>query len=151
MLSDAVRSILCMTANTSAATTAAAAMCGALELGRPAAPVNAVSHILWGNDAIEQDSVSAKYTGLGAAMNTAAVAAWCTLHRIVFRPERRAPGLAPALARGATTAAVAYVVDYHLVPKRLTPGFEERLSGRSLFAIYATLAISLAMCERQGR
>jgi hypothetical protein len=151
MLNNAARSILCMTANTTAATTAAAAMAGALELGRPAAPVNAVSHIVWGDDAAHQDEVSAKYTGLGAALNTAAVASWSALHYFVFRPDRRTPGFGPALARGAATAAFAYVVDYHVVPKRLTPGFEERLSNRSLFAIYAALAVSLAMCERPSR
>jgi hypothetical protein len=151
MPSDAIRSILGMTASTTAATTAAAVMCGALELGRPAAPVNAVSHILWGHDATRRDAVSAKYTGLGTALNSAAVASWSVLHHFVFRPDRRPPGLGPALARGAATAAIAYVVDYHVVPKRLTPGFEERLSGRSLFAIYAALAISLAVGEQASR
>lgn len=151
MRNGATRSILGLTASTSAATTAAAAICGALELGCAAAPVNAVSHIVWGDDAARQDEVSAKYTGLGAALNTGAVAMWSVFHHLVFRPDRREPGLAPALARGAATAAVAYVVDYHLVPKRLTPGFEDRLSNRSLFAIYAVLAVSLAVGERAGR
>lgn len=151
MQNDALRSILGMTASTTAATTAAAAMCGALELGWPAGPINAVSHILWGADAMRHDEVSAKYTGLGTALNTAAVASWSVLHHFVFRPDRRLPGMGPALARGAATAAVAYVVDYHVVPKRLTPGFEERLSGRSLFAIYAALAVSLAIGERASR
>jgi hypothetical protein len=135
MHNDAVRSILGMTASASAATTAAAAMCGALELGWPAGPINAVSHILWGADAIRHDEMSGK----------------SVLHHFVFRPDRRPPGMAPALARGAATAALAYVVDYHVVPKRLTPGFEERLSGRSLFAIYGALAVSLAIGERASR
>ncbi|HUR21557.1 MAG TPA: hypothetical protein VMZ90_12155 [Vicinamibacterales bacterium] len=151
MPNDALRSILGMTASATAATTAAAAMCGSLELGWPAAPLNAVSHMLWGRDAIRHDAASAKYTGLGSALNTAAVASWSVLHHFMFRPDRRPPGMAPALARGAATAAVAYVVDYHVVPKRLTPGFEERLSNRSLFAIYAALAISLAVGERASR
>ena len=151
MRHDALRSILGMTASATAATTAAATMCGALELGRPAAPVNAVSHILWGDDALRRDAVSAKYTALGTALNTAAVASWSVLHHFIFRPDRRPAGMVPALARGAATAAVAYVVDYHVVPKRLTPGFEERLSNRSLFAIYAALAVSLAVGERASR
>jgi hypothetical protein len=37
----------------------------------------------------------------------------------------------------------AYVVDYHLVPKRLTPGFEERLSPGALALVYAALGVSL--------
>lgn len=40
-------------------------------------------------------------------------------------------------------AALAYLVDYHLVPKRLTPGWEERVSDRSLAAIFGAMAVSL--------
>ena len=151
MRNNAMRSILSMAASTSAATSAAATICGALELGHAAGPVNAVSHIVWGDEAMRHDEVSGKYTGIGTALNTAAVASWSVLHHFMFRPDRRTDGLMPALARGATTAAVAYVVDYHVVPKWLTPGFEERLSNRSLFAIYAALAVSLAIGERAGR
>jgi hypothetical protein len=149
MRNHAVQSILSLTASAAGATAAAAALCGKLELGRPAAALNSVSHLVWGDDAMLRNGVSVKYTALGAALNTTAVATWAVLHHLVFRPDRRAPGFAPALARGAATAAVAYVVDYHVVPKRLTPGFEERLSNRSLFAIYAALAVSLAIGERQ--
>ena len=150
MLNSAIRSILGMTACAGVATTTAVATCGALELGCPAAPVNAISHVIWGDDALRRDSMSARYTALGAAVNAAAVGSWSALHHFIFRPDRRPPGLAPALARGAATAALAYVVDYHVVPKRLTPGFEERLSNRSLFAIYASLAVSLALSERSA-
>jgi hypothetical protein len=43
---------------------------------------------------------------------------------------------------GAGVSALAYVTDYHVVPKRLTPGWEERVSNRSLALIYAVLALS---------
>jgi hypothetical protein len=45
---------------------------------------------------------------------------------------------------GATVAAAAYIIDYHLIPKRFTPGFEKRVSGKSLTAIFAALAVGLA-------
>ena len=48
------------------------------------------------------------------------------------------------LLSGAAVSALAYLTDYHVVPSRLTPGFEKRLGGRSLLAIYAALAFSLA-------
>jgi hypothetical protein len=32
-----------------------------------------------------------------------------------------------------------------LVPERLTPGFEKRLSNKSLLAIYGTLAVGLGL------
>lgn len=52
--------------------------------------------------------------------------------------------LARALPGGACVAALAYVTDYHLVPARLTPGFERHLSRRALFFVYAVLAMALA-------
>jgi hypothetical protein len=52
--------------------------------------------------------------------------------------------LRSAIGAGVAVAAAAYVVDYYVVPKRLTPGFEKRLSGRSLFWIYSALAAGLA-------
>jgi hypothetical protein len=42
-------------------------------------------------------------------------------------------------------AAAAYVTDYHVVPKRLTPGWELRISPRSLLATYAVLALALPL------
>ena len=40
---------------------------------------------------------------------------------------------------------VAYVVDYHVVPRRLTPGFELRVPRRALAAVYGALAVGLAL------
>jgi hypothetical protein len=36
------------------------------------------------------------------------------------------------------------VTDYYVVPKRVTRGFEKRLSDPALFGVYAALALSLA-------
>jgi len=145
------RAIMSLTVSTTAATTAAIAASGAIELSNAAAPLNAVSHILWGDAAARQNDISARYTALGTAINAAAMASWCVLHHAIFRPDRRRAGLAPALARGAATAAAAYVVDYYVVPRRLTPGFEKRLSGRSMFAVYAALALGLVLGEQMTR
>jgi hypothetical protein len=51
--------------------------------------------------------------------------------------------LGPSLAAGAATSAIAYVADYHVVPKRFTPGFEKRLSGGALATVYGVLALAL--------
>ena len=129
-----------------AATTTAIAACGAVENGEPAAALNAVSHMVWGEKAARQDGVSIRYTLAGAALNAGAMVAWAAFHQFVWRHghQSRARG---ALVRGAATAGIAYVVDYCVVPARLTPGFEKRLSNRSLFAIYVALAFSLAAGE----
>ncbi|WP_236873617.1 hypothetical protein [Burkholderia sp. PAMC 26561] len=43
------------------------------------------------------------------------------------------------------TAATAYVVDYHVVPERVTPGFEAHVPPRSFVPIYAALGAGLAL------
>jgi hypothetical protein len=128
----------------SAATAGAAALCGQLELGKPFAPINAISHVVFGEDAIEQDEASLKYTATGALVNDAACISWAALHEQLFGRAAEKGNAAVILGGGAGIAALAYLVDYHLVPKRLTPGIEKRLSSRSLFVIYAALALSLA-------
>jgi hypothetical protein len=50
-----------------------------------------------------------------------------------------------AVADACAISAVAAVVDLKLVPKRLTPGFEARLSNRSLALVYAGFATGLAL------
>ena len=49
----------------SAATTAAVAICGQAEGGNGLAPLNAISHIAWGDKAARQEEPSLKYTALG--------------------------------------------------------------------------------------
>ena len=138
-----IKDTLATGAVASAATTAAAAVLGRVENGSAAGPINAVSHILWGKEATCTDAVDARHTLVGAGLNAAAVTSWAALFELAL-PRNRRPSVPRALLTGAATAAVAYVTDYHVVPKRFTPGFEERLSGRSLFAVYATLALALA-------
>jgi hypothetical protein len=46
---------------------------------------------------------------------------------------------------GATIAGVAYVADYHLVPKRFTPGWEKRLDKASLALVYAMFGLALPL------
>ncbi|WP_327363053.1 hypothetical protein [Caballeronia arvi] len=49
------------------------------------------------------------------------------------------------MSAAAATAIVAYVVDYHVVPKRFTPGFETHLSKRALAMTYVALAAGFAI------
>lgn len=126
-----------------AATTAAVAICGHAEEGNVVAPLNAVSHILWGDKAAWQDDISVRYTLTGVALNTAAVTSWSAVYELAFGQVARRGHIAPAVLGGIAVAGLAYVTDYYIVPKRLTPGFEKRLSSPSMFAVYATLALSL--------
>lgn len=110
--------------------------------GSPAAALNATSHFAWGERAAAHDDYSLKYTGLGATANYGASVFWALLYELATGRAQRTR--AKALLDGALVSAAAYVTDYHLVPRRLTPGFELRLPGRALAAIYAALALGLS-------
>jgi len=131
------------------ATPIVTALCGKAEGKTATAPVNAISHILWGDEAARHDESSLKYTASGVVLNTAAMAPWAALYEALPDSLVDRRHMAGSLAGGAAVAAAAYVTDYHVVPRRLTPGFEKRLSGLSLLAIYSTLAVSLALAGRQ--
>ena len=49
------------------------------------------------------------------------------------------------MADAVAVSAVAAVVDLACVPDRLTPGFERRLSERSLVMVYTAFAAGLAL------
>ena len=126
------------------ATATTIAVCGQAELDNPVAPLNAVSHIVFGEEAARQDGLSLKYTGTGLLLHDAACTSWAALHEQFFGKSVQQGNVPSAFVGGGIISAIAYVTDYYLVPKRLTPGVEKRLSNRSLLAIYIVLALSLA-------
>lgn len=130
-----------------AATSAAVAACGSREDGNPVAPINAVSHIAWGDEAAEHEEASLKYTLTGATLNAAAITSWAAVYELGFGRKAREGSVKAAVLGGIATAALAYVTDYYIVPKRLTPGFEKRLSAPSMFGVYAALAASLPLAS----
>ncbi|HCY64622.1 MAG TPA: hypothetical protein DHV59_17725 [Oxalobacteraceae bacterium] len=133
------------------ATTLAAALAGKRETSSYAAPINATSHIVWGDEAARHNRPSLKYTGTGFLLNHAATIMWAAVYEkwaepAVARWLARRPALvpyAPAISAAAVSAG-AYVTDYYLVPKRFTPGYEKRLSGPSMALIFGALAAGLA-------
>lgn len=128
-----------------AATTGAVAFCGLFEDGDAVSPVNDISHIVWGDKAFDEGEVSLKYTGTAVLLNQTAIGSWALLHQLGFgRAQRRGDTLNSVLG-GILVSGLAYIVDYHLVPPRLKPGFERHLTPRSLFFIYAALALALGL------
>lgn len=133
------------------AVSAVAALAGKRQTASYAAPLNATSHILWGDEAARHDGTSLKYTASGFLLNHLAAVMWAAVHErwvmpAISRWSAARPALAPLAATmgGAAVAAGAYVTDYYLVPRRFTPGFEMRLPGKSLALIYGALAVGLA-------
>ncbi|MCE4557085.1 hypothetical protein [Pelomonas cellulosilytica] len=109
-----------------------------------AAPINAVSHWLWPREALRQDGVSARFTATGLAVHFAAALLWCGLYERL-RARQSAATPARAVTDAAVVSAVAAVVDLACVPHRLTPGFQERISPRSLLMVYGAFAAGLAL------
>jgi hypothetical protein len=117
---------------------------GRRDAGSAAAPINAVAHWLWPRAALRQDGVSARFTATGLGVHFAAALLWCGLYeRLRARPGAATP--AHAVGDAVAVAAVAAVVDLACVPDRLTPGFEKRLSARSLVLVYAGFAAGLSL------
>jgi hypothetical protein len=126
----------------------AAAMAGSRwENGRSTAAINAVSHIAWGGPPPQHEGSGRRNLIVGAALHAGASYFWAAAFEALFgrvARERRSA----ALLGAAATAAAAYVTDYHVVPRRLRPGFERHLSRSSLFGVYAALAAGLALGAR---
>ena len=130
-----------------AATTAAVAFCGYGDEGESVAPINAISHILWGDTAAKQEDASVQYTAIGVALNTVAVTSWSMVYELFFGRAARKGNRSAAMLGGVAVAGLAYVTDYYVVPKRLTPGFEKRLSPASMLIVYSALAASLPLAS----
>ncbi|CAA9409964.1 MAG: hypothetical protein AVDCRST_MAG51-1363 [uncultured Ramlibacter sp.] len=134
---------------------------GRRENGRGAAPTNATSQWLWGREALRRNRTDGRHTVTGYLIHHAASTLWAVIHARVLsdRPEASRPGT--VLAAAAATASVAALVDFKFTPRRLSPGFEHRLSRPALVATYACFAAGLALgslavrrrrqrAERQG-
>ncbi len=107
-----------------------------------AAATNATSQWLWGGEAHRQDRVSVRHTLAGYLIHHASSLFWAIAFERLRRGRRDRPRMA---ALATATSAVAYAVDYHVVPRRLSPGFDRRLHGRDLAVIYASFALGLAV------
>jgi hypothetical protein len=127
----------------SIASTIALSILGKAELGKTAAPVNGPSQWIWGRHAPYQNRFSLRYTIVGYAIHHAASVFWAFWYEKLRQRMGPTESAASALAPAAITAAAAYMVDFHFTPKRLSPGFENRLSQRSLLIVYGTFALGL--------
>jgi hypothetical protein len=134
--------------------TLALAMRGKAETGSPVAPINAISHWIWGDRSARRDAPSARYTLVGYLTHHAASIFWALFYERWFGKAKDRGDVATALAGGAAISALACFVDYELTPRRLRPGYEKRLSKPSLAVVYVTFGIGLAvgvLFNRRGR
>jgi hypothetical protein len=117
-----------------------------------AAPLNAPAHWIFGDESLRQDDASWRHTATGMATHHMSSVFWAALHQLLISRHRRATPARVAADAVAVTG-IAAVVDLKVVPKRLTPGFERRLSRPSLAGVYVGFAIGLALgaCARLRR
>ncbi len=128
----------------SLASTLALAARGKREAGSMFSGVNAVSHWIWGEPATRADRPSLKHTLVGYLIHHGCSMFWAVLFEKTCCRTLDKKELSGTTAVAAAATAVACVTDYQLTPRRLRPGFEERLSRPSLLLVYAAFGIGLA-------
>lgn len=115
------------------------------------APINSTSHVLWGAEAGWVEGFSARHSLPGLMINAGAGFWWALVFQKLFGELADRRGPVAAVAGGMATVALAYVVDYKLLPKRLMPGWELRISDRSLFLSLAAMGLGLGVGAILGR
>jgi len=117
---------------------AAIGLIGKITVGTAVIPLNAISHIFWGNKAVHRDHWSFKYTASGLLLNQLACMFWAACYESMIGRRQAA-----RLSTAATVSFLAYLTDYHLIPRRFTPGFEFVFPRKLFPLLYAALAGSL--------
>jgi uncharacterized membrane protein YccF (DUF307 family) len=121
------------------------AVAGRREAGSAAAPINAVSHWYWDREALHHQHADVQHTVAGYATHHVASIFWAALLSAFLRSRPAMATLPRTVAACFATSAIACVVDFKLTPERLTPGFEHRLSRRTLGLTYLLFGVGLAL------
>ena len=118
---------------------------GRREIGRAAAPIDAVSHWVHGEEAYRHDEGNLRHTAVGFGIHHASSLFWALLYARLLKgsSSRRSPARPWLLAAGVT--GLAAVTDLRLVPERLTPGFQHRLRPSSVALTYVGFGLGLAL------
>ena len=108
----------------------------------PLAPINATSHWLFGDKNIKLDGFHPQQTLIGFATHHASAIFWALVY------EYGTPRWVPKGYREATaapTAIFAALLDYGLLPPRISPGWELAISKKSVGAGFVLLGAGLAI------
>jgi hypothetical protein len=124
--------------------TAVLAWRGRCDDGDAAPALNAPSHWVWGDRALHEDRLTLRHTVLGQGIHFVSGLWWAAVYAwLQGRRRHRRP--ATVVADAAAVSAMAAFVDLRCTPERLTPGFERRLSPRSLWLVYGSFALGLTI------
>lgn len=121
----------------------AAMIASRAEAGRAAAALNGPSQWISGRALPQPKRLDARRTTVGYAIHHASSLLWATLFE-----SRIARNVLPRDgARALAVAALAATVDYAIVPRRFSPGFERHISPPSIAASYVAFAAGLALAS----
>lgn len=133
--------------------TAALAICGRLHGKRASAPISAVSHWLWPQEANQTARPEWRHLLAGLAIHQSMSIGWAACNALAVAAARTSPrlrggaaqshGQRVALAAATTLAAAAG--DCIVVPKRFTPGFEYHLPAAHIAAVYLAFGAGLVV------
>ena len=132
-------------AASSVLSTVALAALGKGEAASAYAPTIAISHWIWGEEAVRHAEPTLRHTLTGYLIHHSCATFWAVIfERSCGRLlDRRQPAI--TLGAGTAAAAVACFVDYQLTPRRLRPGYEEHLSRPALAVVYGAFGLGLAL------
>ena len=124
-----------------ATTTATIMLMSDTENGEPWAAINAVTHIVDGDDVVQPDTFSPRASGIGIGINGTAMFTWGILYEGALALTKTRS----SLLTGGLAAALAWAIDYKVVPPRFAPGIEKKLSRNGIFLTYAALGLTLGL------
>ncbi|MFN4140346.1 hypothetical protein [Aestuariivirga sp.] len=107
-------------------------------------PINATSHWVWGERAGQERGADLAHTGVGLATNQAAALFWGTLFGL-YLARRQSRNEAETLRDAAVMGLIASTLDYGILPRRLTPGWELALGNGGAALGMAATALGLGL------
>jgi hypothetical protein len=130
--------------------TAALAAMASIEGKGAAQPLNATSHVVYGDEAAAFRQADVDHTVIGLGTHAAATIFWAATFEawLVARPTRD-----PLILTGRAVGIglLAATVDYTITPKRFTPGWELVLSKTSMAVAYGAMAAGFAAAASRRR
>ena len=123
------------------ATAAVIALHGQRQTRSPWTPFNATAHMIYGNASVEKEGFQVPETPLGLGIHALSLGGWGVLYEAFAANQKL-----PASCTAATVATgLIYLLDYHILPERLRPGFEKRLGNAAVRDAYLALAMVFAL------